>query len=207
VHVEVHFVAQAELFHQLPQLLERVEQSHAPSPIEVVWLDEPHIPAFVQLVEHGELPRDDVLVLELGLYVFVLRNQLVDLHQLLVEVQLPWLRLPRRAFGTSILRLDSNLLDRVEILAEAVHLADEVLGGNVKHELDGQVLEDIKFILLAIPVHINVQLVLRCQQTVALQVVDHFLLTVQPELLVVDKARDWRPFETVERQVRLIELH
>lgn len=207
MHVEVHFVAEAELLHQFPQLLQRIEQSHATSPIEVVWLDEPHVPALVQFIEHGELAGDDVLVLELCLYVFVLSNQLVDLHQLLVEVQWPRFRLPRRAFGASTLRLDANLLDCVKVLAEAVHLADEVLGGDVKNELDGQVLEDVKFVLLAVPVHIYVQLVLRRQQAVALQVVDHFLLTVQAELLVVDEARDRCPFETVERQVRLIELH
>lgn len=91
VNVEVHLVAKAKFFHQLPQLLERVEKSDSTATIEVVWFDEPYVFAIVHFVGHGELSGDQVLVLELCLHVLVLKNELIDLGELVVELLLSWI--------------------------------------------------------------------------------------------------------------------
>jgi len=39
MHVEVHFVAETELFHELSKLLERVEKAYTSPTIKVIRLD------------------------------------------------------------------------------------------------------------------------------------------------------------------------
>lgn len=54
--------------------------------------------------------------------------------------------------------------------------------------------------------HIDVELVLRRQETVALKMIYHFLLTMQTQLFIINEARNWRPLETEESEMRLVHL-
>ena len=121
MHVEVHLVAKAELFHQLPQLLQGVEQAHASTSVEVVGLDQPYVLAHVHFVVHCELAGYRIFVFHFRLYVLILHYRLVYLHKLLVV----FLGSQHVALGWA-LRLYTHLLDDVEILTEAVNFADEV---------------------------------------------------------------------------------
>ena len=112
MHVEVHFVSERKAFHQLPELLEVIEQLHPSPSIEVVGFDQPNVASIVHFGTERELPRGDVLVL-----CFILEfapSSLVDLLQLLGHVYL--------------LGCQLDFLDEVEVLAEAVDLTDEALG-------------------------------------------------------------------------------
>lgn len=82
-------------------------------------------------------------------------------------------------------------------MTESVDLAYEILGRNVKDELDWEVLKDIEFVLLAVAMHVDVKLILGCEETVAFQVVHHLLCTMETELLEVDEAGDGSPFKAV----------
>jgi hypothetical protein len=112
VHVEVHFVPERKAFHQLPELLEVVEQLDPSPSIEVIGFDQPNVPSVVHFGAERELPRRDVLVL-----CFILEfalSRLVDLLQLLINVYL--------------LRCQLDFFYEVEVLAEAVDLTGEALG-------------------------------------------------------------------------------
>ena len=190
--VEVQLAARRELLDQLPKLLERVEQANTSATVEVVRLDEPHVGAVIHLCIEGELSRDDILVLGLSVDMLACLNQPVDLRQC--------------ALVTAVVWLLTNALDRVEVGTEAVDLVREVLRGHVEDELDRKVLEHVQLVLLAVSMHVCVQLVLGADEVVALQVVDELLLAVGTELLEVDEARDRRPLEAVQGEVLLLEL-
>lgn len=78
MHVEVHFVTETELLHQLTELLEGVEEADATAPVEIIRFDQPNISPFVKLIIHRKLPGNNILVLQLCLDVFVLRDLLIN---------------------------------------------------------------------------------------------------------------------------------
>lgn len=125
-------------FHELPQSLEAVEEADAAAAVEITRLDEPDIAT----VEHGLAEakpcRKEVLV-------FHVRTEITVLLHLFVDIRY-----------VATVRFDP--LNRVEVLAEAVHL-DHGLRAEVDDELGRHVAEYIDLGRFTVAVHILKQLV------------------------------------------------
>lgn len=97
-----------------------------------------------------------------------------------------------------------GLSNCVEVLAEAVHLIQVVLGREIKNELDGHVFKHIDLILFAVTPHNLIKLVLLGQQPVERQMISKFLLAMSTQLLKVDEPGDGCPFKVKQGQMLLL---
>ena len=101
-------------------------------------------------------------------------------------------------FRLGVIFLHLLLMNNIKKMAKLFKLRLQILGGQIENKLNRQKLKYILFYTFTISMHIRVQLVFSGQKLMTFEFIDQLFLSMQSQLLKINKPTYRYPFKTIK---------